>query len=155
RSRESGGADVLDRRTACISDMPHPNTSHASRTENRFRREQQTDSVQAEQIVDRSEFRRPTQRRVCDHDGMQRAVKCASPECQKILQDRKIRPRVVLLPDERLQQPRMIRPVIKNMRGSQSKARKLATTAFRDHRSYSMTRRPDPDDCFPPTSDPL
>jgi hypothetical protein len=107
-------------------------------------------SMQSEHAVDRADLRRPVRRRVRHHYGMQRAIQRSSPECQKILQDGKVRPSVVLLPHIRLQQPRVIRPPIENMRSSQSETCKLATATFRDHLWFSITRRRDSDDSLPP-----
>lgn len=63
--------------------------------------------------------------RVSHHHAMQRPVKLFAPEPQEFDQDRKLRRKVIILPDIGLQQARMIRHMIENMRGGKPVSREL------------------------------
>src|ERR1700722_6655434 len=54
-----------------------------------------------------------------DRDGEQRSLELLLPEGEKILQRRKIRKQIVILPDVGLQQRGMIRHAIENLRRGQ------------------------------------
>ena len=86
--------------------------------------------MQLELAADRLDLGRRDQARMRDLDRMQRAVERLRPEVEKLLQHRKFRAEIVLLPDVGLQQPGMIRTAIENVRGGQPVAFKLAAEIF-------------------------
>src|SRR5277367_2000606 len=68
-----------------------------------------------------------------DRDGMQRTVESARPEVQKFPQFGKVRMQIVTLPNEPLQNARMIGHPIENIGGGQTKTCELAAKISRDH----------------------
>ena len=76
-------------------------------------------SVQPELAVDRPQLGRLDQLAVRHLHRMQRAVELLHPEGEEALQLGKFREQVVVLPDVGLQQPRMVRPTVEDLRGRQ------------------------------------
>ena len=76
-------------------------------------------SIQPELAVDRFQLGRLDQPRMRDHHRMQRAFQLLDPERQEALQLGKFREQVVVLPDEGLQQPLVVRPAVEDLRGRQ------------------------------------
>src|SRR5712691_12489915 len=73
-------------------------------------------SVQPEFAVDRADLGRPDQPRMRDRDGVQRALEGLEPERQKAVERWKFRAEVVVLPNVGLQQGRMVRKPIEDLR---------------------------------------
>src|SRR6516165_1390037 len=90
-------------------------------------------SVQPELAVDGADFGRPDQARMGDRHRMERPFQSFQPEGQKLVEHRKPGAEVVVLPDERLQEGRMIRKPIKNLRRRQTVSFELASKVFGCH----------------------
>src|SRR5215469_9237248 len=83
--------------------------------------------MQPKLAVDRSDLGRPDQPRMRDGDRVQRPFKGLQPEIEELVERRKGRAEIVILPDIGLQEPGMIRPPIENIRCRQPIALKLLT----------------------------
>src|SRR5690606_15253506 len=82
-------------------------------------------SMDSDDPVDRREFGRPDQARMCNLHRVQGAVQFRPPEIEKPDQDRKIRGDVVLLPDIGLQQARVVWHTIEDLGRRQTVAFEL------------------------------
>src|SRR5258708_9165498 len=82
--------------------------------------------MQAKFAVDRAQLGRLDQARVRDDHRVQRSLELFEPERQKPIEHRKPRTEVVVLPDIRLQERRMIGQSIENLRGREAVALDLA-----------------------------
>ena len=69
-------------------------------------------SVQPELAVDRTDLGRLDQPRMRHGDRVQRAFQGLQPEIEELVERRKYRAEIVILPDIALQQPGVIRPPI-------------------------------------------
>jgi hypothetical protein len=81
--------------------------------------------MQPKFAVERFELGRLDELRMSHHHAVQRPVELFPPECQEFDQDRKLRGKVVVLPDIGLQQARIIRQMIENTRGGEPISREL------------------------------
>ena len=81
--------------------------------------------MQPKFAVERFDLGRLDQLRISHHHAMQWPVQLFPPERQEFDQNRKIRRKVVVLPDIALQQTRMIRQMIENTRGGKPISREL------------------------------
>src|ERR1700746_2377003 len=77
-------------------------------------------SMQAEHAVDGAQLRGLDQLGMRDSDREQRSLELFLPEAQEIRQRREFRKQVVVLPDIGLQQRRMVRHPIKDLRRRQT-----------------------------------
>src|SRR5262249_54230308 len=77
-------------------------------------------SVQPKHAIDRLEIRRLDQARMRDDDRVQRPLELLLPEGEKLLQLRKFRKQIVVLPDIALQQPLLIGPAVNDLRRRQA-----------------------------------
>src|ERR1700730_13159255 len=75
--------------------------------------------METKHAIDGAQFGRLDQLGMRDADSEQRAFELLLPEGEKILQRRKIRKQIVILPDVGLQQRGMIRHPIQNLRRRQ------------------------------------
>src|ERR1700733_6962745 len=82
-------------------------------------------SVQPELAVDRADLRRLDQPRVRHRHRVQRALKLLQPEIEELVELRKCRAEIVVLPDISLQQPGVIGPPVEDVGGGQSVAFEL------------------------------
>src|SRR5215470_20276685 len=73
-------------------------------------------SVQLELAANGLDLRRSNQSRVGDADRMQRSFKFVFPELQEPLELGEARVKIVVLPHIALQEPRVIRPPVENVR---------------------------------------
>ena len=71
--------------------------------------------MEPELAVDGADLGRPDQPRVGDSDRVQRPLKGLQPEIEELVERRKYRAEIVILPDKGLQEPRMIRPPVENI----------------------------------------
>src|SRR6478735_1777327 len=71
-------------------------------------------SMQRQHAVQAADLRRPDQTRMRDGDRVKRSIELAPPESEEILEHRKARRHVVLLPDEGLQDAAVIRHAIQD-----------------------------------------
>jgi hypothetical protein len=71
--------------------------------------------VQPELAVDRADLGRLDQTRMRYGDRVQRAFQGLEPEIEELVERRKYRAEIVILPDKALQQPRVIRPPVENV----------------------------------------
>src|SRR3954454_21797650 len=78
-----------------------------------------------------------------DGDGEQRSFQPCFPEGEKMLQRRKIREQVVVLPDMGLQQPVAIREAVDDFRRCQAVAQDLLAKVLGD---FAAFRNPNPRD---------
>src|SRR5271170_3921743 len=90
-------------------------------------------SVQPEFRADCLKFRRLDQARVGDGDRVQQALELARPEIQEFLQLGKMGMQVVLLPNEILQNPGMVRHVVEDARRRQAVPFELAAEVGAGH----------------------
>src|SRR5688572_29287080 len=65
--------------------------------------------------------------------GVQRPFELAGPEVQELVQHRKLRRQIVFLPNERLQQLRVVRQPVKDRRRRQPVTLELTDERLRDH----------------------
>src|SRR5690606_3359227 len=81
--------------------------------------------VNGNHAVDRPPLRRPYETVVSHTHGMQRPVQFSLPEIQEILQFRKVRSKIIFLPDVELKQARMVGKVVMYLCSGQAIARHL------------------------------
>src|SRR5690606_17766618 len=81
--------------------------------------------VDGNHAVDCPPLRRPYETVVSHTDGMQRPVQFSLPEIQEILQFRKVRSKIIFLPDVELKQARMVGKVVMYLCRGQAIARHL------------------------------
>jgi hypothetical protein len=87
-------------------------------------------SMQSKLAFDRADFRRLDQLAMRHRHRMQNALERTLPELQEALQLRELRKEIVFLPNVGLQQPRVVRPPIEDLRGGQAIAIELALKVF-------------------------
>src|ERR1700736_2894057 len=87
--------------------------------------------MQPKFAVERFNLGRLDELRMSHHHAMQRPIELFLPERQEFDQDRKIRRKVVVLPDIGLQQTRVIRQMIENTRGGKPISRELLDKIWR------------------------
>src|SRR5690606_39009297 len=76
---------------------------------------------------------------MADGHGVKHAVQGVGPEVQELVQHRKLRKQVVLLPDVALQQGRMVGHVVEDFRRGQPVALELLTELDRSGHSVTST----------------
>src|ERR1043166_3744879 len=91
------------------------------------------ESVQPELAIHRADFRRLDQPRMRDGDRMQRPFELLQPEREKLVEHRKLRTEIVVLPDVSLQKRGMVGHPVENMRRRQSVAFNLPPEVLRNH----------------------
>src|SRR5215472_3180600 len=89
--------------------------------------------MQPKLAVDRSDLGRPDQPRMRDGDRVQRPFKGLQPEIEELVERRKGRAEIVILPDIGLQEPGMIRPPVENIGSRQPIALELSAKILRHH----------------------
>src|SRR5215204_3647282 len=90
-------------------------------------------SVERQHPVDGPELGRLDQPGVGDGHRMKRPLELPGPERQEIVQHRELRCQVVFLPDEGLEQVRMVRQAIQDIGGRQPVALELTDEILREH----------------------
>src|SRR3954447_11635797 len=102
-----------------------------------------TESMQPEHAVDGAELGRLNQPGMRDGDGKQRAFELRFPKGEEILQRRKIREQIVVLPHIGLQQPVAVRAAVHDFCRSQTIAKDLLAKVLGN---FPTLRNPSPRD---------
>src|ERR671925_77331 len=89
--------------------------------------------MQPELAADCAYLRGPDQPGVGNRHRVERSLEGLQPERQELVQDRKPRAEIVILPDKGLQQRGMIRKPVKNLCRSEAVAFELASKIFGCH----------------------
>jgi hypothetical protein len=89
--------------------------------------------VQPELAVDRADLGRLDQPRMRHGDRVQRTFQGLQPEIEELVERRKCRAQIVILPDIALQQPRVVWPPVENVSCGQPIALKLSAKVLRNH----------------------